>query len=93
MKAGEGLHPNSRERPRRINYLMKQNTKNRKLVIMAVISALGMSFLTVGCQHEISRTQTTSVSRDGTVKTKEQTVTEAPDGTVTRTETRKTSTP
>ena len=72
---------------------MKQNTKSRKLVIMAVISALGMSFLTVGCQHEISKTQTTSVSRDGTVKTKEQTVTEGPDGTVTRTETRKTSTP
>ena len=60
---------------------------------MAVMSALGMSFLTVGCQHEISKTQTTSVGRDGTVRTKEQTVTEGPDGTVTRTETRKTSTP
>ena len=60
---------------------------------MAVISALGMSFLIVGCQHEISKTQTTSVSRDGTVKTKEQRVTESPDGTVTRTETRKTTNP
>ena len=72
---------------------MKQNTKNRKLVIMAVMSALGLSFLTVGCQHEISKTQTTSVSSDGTVKMKEKTVTEGSDGTVTRTETRKTSTP
>ena len=60
---------------------------------MAVMSALGLSFLTVGCQHEISKTQTTSVSSDGTVKMKEKTVTEGSDGTVTRTETRKTSTP
>jgi hypothetical protein len=60
---------------------------------MAVMSALGMSFLTAGCQHEISKTKTTSVSSDGTVKTKEKTVTEGSDGTVTRTETRKTSTP
>jgi hypothetical protein len=72
---------------------MKQNTKNRKLVIMAVMSALGLSFLTVGCDRTVSKTEDTRVSSDGSVKTKEKTVTEGSDGTVTKTETKKSTSP
>jgi len=43
-----------------------------------------LSFLLVGCAHEIHHEKRTSVSRDGTVRTQERTVVEQPDGTVTR---------
>jgi len=49
--------------------------------------------LTVGCDRTVSRTEETKVSSDGSVKAKEKTVTEASDGTVTKTETKKTSEP
>ena len=57
------------------------------------MSTLVFSFLTVGCARTISKTEETRVSRDGTVNTKEKTITENPDGTITRTETRKTDRP
>ena len=57
------------------------------------MSALGLSFLTVGCAHTISSNEETKVSSDGTVKTKSKTVTENPDGTITKKETRSTSSP
>ena len=66
---------------------------HRKLVTLAAMSALGLSFLTVGCGHTLSRTEETKVSSDGSVKTREKTVTENPDGTITKTETKKTSSP
>jgi uncharacterized lipoprotein NlpE involved in copper resistance len=57
-------------------------------------SALALTFTLVGCRdRKISETKSSSVSRDGTVKSKEKTVTEAPDGTVTKTEESKTVTP
>ena len=56
------------------------------------MSAL-VSFLTVGCAHTLSKTEETKVSSDGTVKTKEKTVTQNADGTVTRTESQKSSSP
>jgi hypothetical protein len=62
---------------------MKQT---RKLAVLAVISALGLSFLTVGCERTVSKTEETKVKNDGTVESKEKTVTENPDGTVTKTE-------
>ena len=49
-------------------------------------------FLLVGCDRTMSRTESTSVSSDGTVKSKEKTVTEKADGTVVKKEeTKKTS--
>ena len=65
----------------------------RKLLTLAAVSAVGFSLLTVGCERTVSKTEDTHVSSDGTVKTKEKKVTENPDGTVTKTETKKTDKP
>jgi hypothetical protein len=64
-----------------------------KLVCLAVIAGLSLSLLTAGCERTISKTEDTHVSSDGTVKSKEKTVSENPDGTVTKTETKKTEKP
>jgi hypothetical protein len=60
--------------------------KNYMAFICMATSGLALSFLLVGCAHEVSHTETSSVSSDGTVKSKEKTVTQASDGTVTKTE-------
>jgi len=62
-------------------------------VISAATSALALSFLLLGCAREVSHTESSSVSSDGTVKSKEKTVTQASDGTVTKTEESKTTAP
>jgi hypothetical protein len=67
--------------------------KNRIIRSCAVISALAVSFLVVGCDREVSTEKSSTVSSDGTVKTKEKTVTESPDGTVTKKEETKKTTP
>ena len=67
--------------------------KNHKVVVCVAASALPQSFLTVGCDREVSKTKSTSVSSDGTVKSKEKTVTQSPDGTVTKTQESKTTEP
>jgi hypothetical protein len=73
---------------------MKPNMNSYKGVALAAISALALSFLTVGCDREISKTETTTANSDGSVKSKEKTVTQSSDGTVTKTEeTKKTSNP
>jgi len=60
--------------------------KNRMMVTCVAMSALALSFLLIGCDREVSKTESSSVSSDGTVKSTEKTVTKAPDGTVTKTE-------
>ena len=70
-----------------------QHMKNRKLAVLAAMSALALSFVTMGCDRTVSHTEDTKVTSDGSVKTKEKTVTESPDGSVTKTETKKSSTP
>jgi hypothetical protein len=67
--------------------------KNQKTVLLAVISAVALPFMTVGCDREVSHTESTKVSSDGTVKKQEKIVTEHSDGTVTKTESKQTSTP
>jgi hypothetical protein len=67
--------------------------KNRISAISVAMSTLALSFLLVGCDHEVSKTKTTSVSSDGTVKSNEKTVTQASDGTVTKTEETKKTVP
>ena len=57
------------------------------------MSALTLSFLLVGCAREISSEKHSSISSNGTVKTKEKTVTQSSDGTVTKTEDTKKATP
>ena len=49
-------------------------------------SALALSCLLVGCDKEVSKTESSSTGSDGTVKSKEKTVTETKDGAVTKTE-------
>ncbi len=68
--------------------------KKHVFVICVAAFALTLTFTLVGCRdRKISETKSSSVSKDGTVRSKEKTVTEAPDGTVTKTEESKTITP
>ena len=67
--------------------------KNRKIVTCMAMATLALSCLLVGCDREVSKTESTTVSSDGTTKTKEKKVTESPDGTVTKTEETKKTTP
>jgi hypothetical protein len=85
------MHSNKTRTDEKQRYNMK---KNSVVGICAATSALALSFLMVGCDRQVSHTESSSVSSDGTVKSKEQTVTKAPDGTVTKTEeTKKTTAP
>jgi len=62
-----------------------------KLETLALVSGLGLSLVCAGCDRTISKEERTTVGSDGSVKTKEKTVTEKADGTVIKTEeTRKT---
>ena len=72
---------------------MKQMIINRIAVICALTVALMLPLLFVGCAHEVSHTESSRVSSDGTVKSKEKTVTQSSDGTVTRTEESKKTNP
>ena len=72
---------------------MKHKIMNRMAVMCVAMSALALSFLLVGCDREVSRSESSSVSSDGTVKSTEKTVTKSTDGTVTKTEESKKTTP
>ena len=72
---------------------MKQMIMNRIAVMCVATSALALSFLLVGCAHEVSHSKKSSVSSNGTVKSTEKTVTESPDGTLTKTEETQKTTP
>ena len=70
---------------------MKNMFSNRTAVMCVALSALALSFMLVGCDKEVSKTESSSTSSDGTVKSKEKTVTETKDGAVTKTEESKTT--
>lgn len=59
----------------------------------AAIAGLAFASLFSGCAREVSHTERTKVQSDGTVKTKETSVKQAPDGTVSKTEESKTTRP
>jgi hypothetical protein len=65
---------------------MKQMIMNRTVVMCVATAALTLSFLLVGCAHQVSHTKKSSVSSNGTVRSTETTVTQSSDGTVTKTE-------
>src|ERR1019366_10391602 len=67
--------------------------KNHKIVTCMAMSALALSFLLVGCDRQVSSETSSDVSSDGTVKTKEKTVTKSSDATVTKTDETKKTTP
>jgi hypothetical protein len=70
---------------------MKQKI-DRTLITLASISALA-SFLTVGCSHTVSHTERTHVSSTGRVTTTDSTIRENPDGSYSKSETKKTTNP
>ena len=64
----------------------------RKIGLWAAMAIVAVSSLVVGCNRTVSRTEETRVRSDGSTKTKETTVKENSDGTVTkREETKRTS--
>jgi hypothetical protein len=67
--------------------------KRHTLLLLSAILALPLPFLMMGCERTVSKTERSSTSSDGTVKTKEKTVTENSDGTVTTKEETKKTTP
>ena len=67
--------------------------KNPKSILSTTASVLALSFLLLGCARELSHEKSTSVSCNGSVKTKEKTVTQSSNGTVTKTEEKKTTSP
>ena len=80
------------------NCLMSANIesktmKTRKIALMATISALALSLLTMGCDRTISKTESEKVKSDGTVEKKEKSVTESPDGTIKKEEKKSTERP
>jgi hypothetical protein len=56
--------------------------KTPKMALVATMSAVMFSMLTVGCDRTISETESQKVKSDGTVETKEKRITESPDGTL-----------
>ena len=72
---------------------MKHIIINRMAVMCVATSALALLFMLAGCAHEISHTESSRVSSDGTVKSKKKTVTQSRDGTVTTTEESKKTSP
>jgi hypothetical protein len=54
--------------------------------ILLVLAALAFSVFASGCDRTVSKSEKTSVGSDGTVKSKETTVTEKSDGTVVKKE-------
>jgi hypothetical protein len=67
--------------------------KHHKIATCAAMSALSLSFLLAGCDRQVSSEKSTTVSNDGTVKTKDSTVTKSADGTTTKTDETKKTTP
>ena len=60
---------------------------------LALFLALALPVFVVGCDRTVSKSEKTSVSDDGTVKSKETTVTEKSDGTVVKKEETSKTTP
>jgi hypothetical protein len=60
--------------------------RNHSHVIVATLALAGFALLAGGCEREIAHTEETKIKDDGTVKTKEKTVTEGTDGDTTVTE-------
>ncbi len=67
--------------------------KRPTLLLFAAVLGLSLPLLTSGCDRTISKSEKSTTSSDGTVKTQEKTVTQSSDGTVTTKEETKKTTP
>ena len=65
---------------------MKHKIMNYMAIMCVAATTLTLPLLLVGCDRQVSDTKSSSESSDGTVKSKEKTVTQSPDGTTTKTE-------
>ena len=63
------------------------------LKVLFFATSLSAILVTIGCDRTVSKSESTSTSRDGTVKSKETTVTQKADGTTVKTEETKKTTP
>jgi len=63
----------------------RNKMKNRMIAVCVATSALVCHLCWSGAIRQVSKTKSSSVSSDGTAKSTEKTVTQAPDGTVTNT--------
>jgi len=63
----------------------------RAMAVLGTFAAL--SLFAAGCEREIAHTEETEIKDDGTVKSKEKTVTQDSEGRTTVTEERKTEKP
>lgn len=57
--------------------------KRSMVILVSVLDLAGVPMCMVGCDREIEHTKSTEIKRDGTVESKEKTVTQNPDGTIT----------
>jgi len=57
----------------------------RLAIVISVLGLAACPAIMTGCDREVSHTKSVDVKDDGSVKTKEKTVTQNPDGTVTET--------
>ena len=71
----------------------KQLMKTRNLTLLTTTLAFAVSLLTTGCQNTLYKSETQKVKPSGAVETRERTITENPDGTITRTDEKKTTNP
>lgn len=65
----------------------------KSLRYLLPVTALVAGFAFTGCDRTVSKSQTNSMSSDGTVKSKETTVTQKSDGTTVKTEETKKTVP
>lgn len=69
-----------------VSHPMQHHPVKHKLVLVAALSALAMPLFTTGCEKTVSENKKTTVSDDGSSKTKDTTVTQEPDGSVKKTQ-------
>jgi hypothetical protein len=66
--------------------------KTPKLIV-AALALLALSVVGAGCDRTLSKKESTTVNSDGTVKSRETTVTEKADGTIVKEDVKKTTKP
>lgn len=67
--------------------------KTYKNALLAATAAFALSFLMTGCDRTVSHSESEKVKSDGSVESKEKTVTKSSDGTVTTEEKKSTENP
>ena len=67
--------------------------KSSKITLLAAATVCALACLISGCDRTVSKTESEKVKSDGSVETKEKSVTVSPDGTTNKVEIEKKTTP